>query len=103
MPPISRRVGHYHTFPEMSELMAGWADEYPAIAELSSIGKTENGRDLWLLTLTDKSTGPHHTKPAFWCLSLSTHQLPASARARVTCLLTAVLAAGATATRTLER
>jgi murein tripeptide amidase MpaA len=32
-----------------------------------SIGRTTEGRDLWLLTLTDASTGAAHTKPAFWC------------------------------------
>ena len=34
---------------------------------LSQIGQTLDGKDLLLLSITDHNTGPHLTKPAFWC------------------------------------
>ena len=36
---MARRVGHYHTYDEMSDLMTAWAKQYPAIADLESIGQ----------------------------------------------------------------
>eukprot|EP01051_Picozoa_sp_SAG22_P010477 SAG22_NODE_946_length_6371_cov_12.683833_5_plen_50_part_00 len=42
--------------------------DHPALTDLESIGRTTEGRDVWLLTITEKSTGAHDTKPAFWCV-----------------------------------
>ena len=53
--------------------MKAWADQYPEVCTLESIGTTHGseftgpGHPLWLLTLTDADTGSHDTKPAFWC------------------------------------
>ena len=33
----------------------------------TQIGQTLDGKDLLLISITDKSTGAHDTKPAFWC------------------------------------
>src|SRR6266478_797587 len=38
----------------------------PHLAEIASIGKSLEGRDLWLVTLTNKQTGPALEKPAYW-------------------------------------
>jgi murein tripeptide amidase MpaA len=57
----------YNSFDEIAALLASWHAAHPDLADLESIGQTLDGKDLWLLTLTDKATGPHDTKPAFWC------------------------------------
>jgi uncharacterized membrane protein YhfC len=36
------------------------------IATIESYGKSHEGRDLWLVTITNKSTGLHSDKPAHW-------------------------------------
>ena len=65
--------GVYLKFDEMEALMKAWAEQYPAVASLESIGTTHGsettgpGKELWLLTLTDAATGAHDSKPAFWC------------------------------------
>ena len=57
--------GVYLKFDEMEALMKAWAEQYPAIASLESIGTTHGsettgpGKELWLLTLTDAATGAH--------------------------------------------
>jgi hypothetical protein len=34
--------------------------------QLSSIGKSHEGRDIWLVTVTNSVTGPAEDKPALW-------------------------------------
>jgi murein tripeptide amidase MpaA len=38
----------------------------PELMTVGSYGRSHEGRDLWLVTITDASTGAHHTKPAHW-------------------------------------
>jgi hypothetical protein len=55
---------HYHTSAEIEMWMRKWAEEYPDIVEMYSVGKSFGGRDLWQLTLTTKKTGKDTDKPA---------------------------------------
>lgn len=38
----------------------------PHLLTVESYGRSYEGRDLWLATVTDSTTGAHHTKPAHW-------------------------------------
>ncbi len=40
--------------------------EYPHLARLESIGKSYQGRDIWVITLTNFATGSDAEKPAYW-------------------------------------
>ena len=40
--------------------------DHPRLAAIESIGKSHEGRDIWLLTVTNTATGPAADKPAFW-------------------------------------
>src|SRR5688572_26338286 len=55
---------HYHTSAEIEEFMRKWAQQYPDLVELYSVGKSFGGRDIWQMTLTNKRTGAHTDKPA---------------------------------------
>ena len=57
---------HYFTNDELAEIPAGWTIEYPALAALSVLGKSHEGREIPLLTLTNTATGPDTDKPALW-------------------------------------
>lgn len=57
---------HYFTNDELSDILSGWAREYPALAALSSLGNSHEGREIPLLTLTNQATGPDTDKPALW-------------------------------------
>jgi hypothetical protein len=55
-----------HTFEEMVELLKGYASAYPKWTKLESIGKSIQGRDLWMLTITNPATGSDLSKPAMY-------------------------------------
>jgi hypothetical protein len=55
---------HYHTSAEIEEFMRKWAQQYPDLVDLYSVGKSFGGRDIWQMTLTNKRTGAHTDKPA---------------------------------------
>lgn len=56
----------YFTNDELAEILSAWTDEYPALAARSSLGKSHEGREIPLLTLTNTATGPDTDKPALW-------------------------------------
>lgn len=58
---------HYLRYDELTALLNSFAAEYPDLVEIGLIGKSHEGRDIWMATITDKATGTHDTKPAFWC------------------------------------
>jgi len=51
----------------MTALLHVYAKEYPNLVDLESAGKSHEGRDIWLVTVTNRGTGNHQDKPAFWC------------------------------------
>ncbi len=56
----------HHDHEAVTDLVHRWARAYPELVSVESLGKSVQGRDLWLLTLTDRTTGPAHEKPAVW-------------------------------------
>jgi len=65
MPAIE--FNRYYRYDELTKLLQAYVKEYPNLLDITSIGKSYEGRDIWLVTATDKSTGPATDKPAFWC------------------------------------
>lgn len=64
----------YHSFAEMTAFLREAGQKYPDLVSLSSIGKSYQGRDLWLLTITNRKTGAAQDKPALYingCLDSS--------------------------------
>jgi hypothetical protein len=45
--------GEYHSYAEITSDLAAWADAYPDITELVSMGRSVEGRELWALKITD--------------------------------------------------
>ena len=48
----------FYTYDVLTTLLHDLVAAYPTLAEIASIGKSLEGRDLWLLTVTNKQTGP---------------------------------------------
>lgn len=59
-------LSHYHLYDELTAYLKAVAEEYPRLARLESMGKSHEGRELWVVTLTNHDTGPAAEKPAFW-------------------------------------
>lgn len=57
---------HYHTYEEASAILRMWAQRYPELIELYSVGQSLEGRQIWQMTLTNKKTGRHTDKPAMF-------------------------------------
>ncbi|MFA9444604.1 M14 family metallopeptidase [Egicoccus sp. AB-alg6-2] len=55
---------HHLDHAEVTDLLRAWADACPELVELSCAGRSHEGRELWLLTLTNRTTGPASSKPA---------------------------------------
>ena len=58
------RPDRYYRYAELSELLHRWAEEHPDLLTIESIGKSLHGRDIWALTLTDRTSGTPESKPA---------------------------------------
>lgn len=57
---------HFHSYEEATLLLRKWAAAYPNLVELYSVGQSLEGRELWQITITNKKTGRHTDKPAFF-------------------------------------
>ena len=56
----------YPDYRHLSDRLHAFARDYPGLARLESIGKSHEGRDIWLLTITRFTTGAAETRPALW-------------------------------------
>jgi murein tripeptide amidase MpaA len=64
MPKI--RFNKFYRYDELTRLLRAYVKEYPDLLRLESIGKSHEGRDVWLVTATDFKSGEDADKPAFW-------------------------------------
>lgn len=60
--PLDRIPG----FAELTAWMHHFADEYPELVELDVLGRSWEGREIWIATVTNVATGRHQDKPAVW-------------------------------------
>jgi murein tripeptide amidase MpaA len=56
----------YYRYAELTDLLRGYAAAHPGLVSLTSIGRSHEGRDVWLATVTSAATGPDREKPAIW-------------------------------------
>ncbi len=56
----------YPNFDELTSWLERFAADFPDLVRLSSIGTSFEGRDLWLLTVTNHDVGAADEKPAVW-------------------------------------
>src|SRR5918992_1335887 len=56
----------YLRYEELTQALHALAEEHPRFCKVESIGKSYEGREIWLAELTNAETGPAARKPAFW-------------------------------------
>jgi murein tripeptide amidase MpaA len=56
----------YYRYQDLTRVLQEYAQEYPQLVHLESIGQSYEGRDIWLVTVTNSETGRAEHKPALW-------------------------------------
>jgi murein tripeptide amidase MpaA len=64
MPEI--HFDRYYRYEDLTRLVHAYAREYRQLVQVESIGKSYEGRDIWLVTVTNSATGIAAEKPALW-------------------------------------
>jgi murein tripeptide amidase MpaA len=62
----SPRFDQFYRYEALSRLLADYASAHSQLVVVDSIGKSHEGRDIWVVTVTNRATGPAHEKPAMW-------------------------------------
>jgi hypothetical protein len=65
-PRVNLRWDRYYSYDQMVDAMRTLQRAYPRFLTMQSIGKSWEGRDLWLMTINNPATGHHTEKAAFW-------------------------------------
>ena len=64
MPAIA--FDRFYRYADLTAILQAFAAEHPELASIESIGTSHEGRDIWVLTVSNRATGPAAEKPAFW-------------------------------------
>ena len=64
MPEV--RFDTYYRYKDLTRILQGFAEEYPHLVRLESIGQSYEGRDIWVATVTNLQRGEAKDKPALW-------------------------------------
>ncbi|MDT8414224.1 MAG: M14 family metallopeptidase [Flavobacteriaceae bacterium] len=65
-PKVEVSWNRYYTYDGVADVLQKIAKAYPDLTRLESIGKSVEGRDMWLLTISDFKTGNPDKKPAMY-------------------------------------
>jgi murein tripeptide amidase MpaA len=56
---------HFYTYRQLTAALRGLVKECPQLARLEPVGRSPEGREVWLLEVTNRETGPAEEKPAY--------------------------------------
>jgi len=56
----------FYRYGDLTGFLEGFAERYPELVKLESIGKSYEGRDIWVATVTNFASGEDREKPALW-------------------------------------
>ena len=60
------RFDEFPRYEALTQLLFSYAEACPNLLSVRSIGKSFEGREIWVLILTNTATGSDVEKPAFW-------------------------------------
>jgi hypothetical protein len=63
---IDIAFNRFYNYDEYTDVLKKLIAAYPELLTLQSLGKSEQGRDMWLVTLNNPKTGADTDKPAMW-------------------------------------
>src|SRR5438046_2247894 len=56
----------FYRYGELTAILKDFAARLPNLFALESVGKSHEGRDIWVLAATNRDTGAARDKPAIW-------------------------------------
>lgn len=56
----------YYNYEDLTRLLHAYQQEFPTLVQVDSLGHSYEGRDVWVVTVTNQETGPDREKPALW-------------------------------------
>ncbi|MBY0311951.1 MAG: hypothetical protein K2W85_07775 [Phycisphaerales bacterium] len=63
---VETRFDRYCDYEQTTKMLRDIAGAYPELVTLRSIGKSLQGREVWLVIVNAEKTGPHEHKPAMY-------------------------------------
>ena len=63
---MEQRFDRFYRHAELTEILKGFTTRKPGLFALESVGKSHEGRDIWVVTATNTKTGAAADKPALW-------------------------------------
>lgn len=63
---IDIKFNTYYRYDAITKFMQAWATAFPTLCRLQSLGQSYEGRDIWIMIITNFETGPDDEKPAYW-------------------------------------
>ncbi|HEX7813316.1 MAG TPA: M14 family metallopeptidase [Burkholderiales bacterium] len=60
------RFDTYYRYADLVRFLTDWAGAHPELVRLEPVGKSYEGRDIFVMRVTNYKTGPDTDKPAFW-------------------------------------
>src|SRR4051812_6020883 len=63
---MEQRFDRFYRYAELTEILQGFTARKPALFALESIGRSHEGREIWVVAATNAKTGAAADKPAFW-------------------------------------
>jgi hypothetical protein len=63
---VPLRFDRYYTYDEVNEALRALNKAYPKLTRLELVGKSDEGRDIWSLTVNNPATGAEQDKPAMY-------------------------------------
>jgi hypothetical protein len=65
-PKVQISWNRYYTYAGITDICKKLAAAHPDLIKISSIGKSYEGKEMWLLTVTNFKKGKHEEKPGFY-------------------------------------
>ena len=63
---VPLRFDHYYTYEQLGEALRALHAAYPDFTTVESVGKSEEGRDIWVMTVNNPKTGKALEKPGVY-------------------------------------
>jgi hypothetical protein len=63
---VPLRFDHYYTYDAVNEALVALNNAYPELTKLELVGKSDEGRDIWSMTVNNPKTGTEEDKPGLY-------------------------------------